>query len=594
MKRSAVREKRRNRLSILLLTGLIVLGLAAGIISAILGGRETKETSGNVMEESTEDFVDGTAQIDSMSVIEDKSIYDADDPDSVVHFYVTVRYGSEARGTNHTFSEVNNVVRFAEGAHADIDVYADALVQVGDENGPLEGMLGFGESESNAMIRVRGNSSSASKVKSYKLSLDNNAGTWRGQSNIALNKHVFDPTRFRNKLYFDTLKEIDEIPSLRTQFVVLHVKDETAGETEFSNYGLFTQVEVPTKKYLKNHGLDASGYLYKVISFNWEPNTVIRTIDDTEYDAVAMDRVLSSRGREDNQKIIDLINIVNDTSVDINYIIDTYFDRKNYISWLAYNILIGNRDTTMQNYYLYSPLNGNKWYFIPWDGDGALWWNQRIYTGTAKDYGEWECGISNYWGILLHQRFLKYASNREELAERVEELYSWLNKDYIAKKIKEYNKVVEQYVSQTPDLLYLGYTLEERNYIMETLGDDLDNNYAMFKKSLTALMPFWIFYPVQEDGRVMFQWEDAYDFEANSIEYDLTVSAFPDMRNPIIEETNLDVLTYTVDSSLFTSGNTYYIEVKAYTKDRSKKVDACNKIEVNDVFYPGVYSFTAN
>lgn len=593
MKRSVVREKRRNRLSILLLTGLIVLGLAAGGISVLLEERKSKEVSSvSISGDVTETITDGVEQIDKMSIIEDQSIYDADDPDSIVHFYVTVRYGSEAKGTNHTFAEVNNVVRFAEGAHADIEVYADALVQVGDENGPLEGMLGYGETKSNATIRVRGNTSTAAKVKSYKLSLDEDAGSWRGQTNIALNKHAFDPTRLRNKLYFDILKEIPEVPSVRTQFVVLHIKDETSGETEFTDYGLFTQAEVPTKRYLKNHGMDSSGYLYKVISFNWEISEAIKNLDDPAYDAAAMEAVISNRGREDNQKLIDLVRVVNDTSVDINYVIDTYFDRENYITWLAYNILMGNIDTMMQNYYLYSPLNGNKWYIIPWDGDASLKLEEYVIVNGKDNYAHWQCGISNYWGVNLHQRFLKYASNREELEKKVEELYSWLNGKYLSEKVTEYNHIVEPYVYSMPDFLHLGATVEERKSILDSLSADLDNNYAKFKQSLNALMPFWIYEPIQENDTVVFQWGDAYDFSAKNITYHLQVSAYPDMRNPVIDVAGLEALTYSVSNDKFLGG-TYYTKVVAYSSD-GRMTEACNFISLDDEKYFSVLEFTAN
>ena len=257
--------------------------------------------------------------------------------------------------------------------------------------------------------------------KSYKLSLSDSAGLWRGQSNIALNKSAFDATRVRNKLYFDLAKNMEHVPSLRTQFARLFIKDETAGATQFEDYGLYTQAEVPTKKYLANHGLDRSGFLYKAISFNWEPNELIRNFDDPELDVEAMDTVISCRGREDNSRLLEAMDAVNDMSRDINEVMDTYFDRDNYMEWLAFNLLMGNRDTTMQNYYLYSPLNGSKFCFIPWDGDASL----MRYEASIEDgqpVADWEWGISNYWGIILHQRFLKNDKNREDLQAVVEVL----------------------------------------------------------------------------------------------------------------------------------------------------------------------------
>lgn len=549
----------------------------------------TDDESAQTMEDGTGTVINGVEQIDSISVIDNPDIYSQDDPDSIAYFYVTVRYGSEGKGTNHTFNEVNNAIRFADGSHVNTEIYADALVQAGDETGPQPGMLGFGETESNARIRIRGNSSSLLPVKSYKLELEDDAGLWRGQSNIALNKHGFDVTRFRNKLYFDILKEIDAIPSVRTQFVILYIKDETSGETEFTNYGLFTQAEVPTKKYLKNHGMDYSGYLYKAISFNFEPNEAVKNFDDPEFSPEAMENVISCRGREDNQKLLDLIEVINDTSVDINYVIDTYFDRENYEYWLAYNILMGNLDTTMQNFYLYSPLNGNKWYFIPWDGDASLFHRQWELTGEDEHYAGWQSGISNYWGIILHQRFLKYGTNREELAAKVEELHSWLNKDYIRAMADEYNDTIEEYVTQMPDLLQLGYTIEERDYIVETLGDEIEDNYEKFKASLTALMPFWMYEPDADGDKIYFSWGDSYDFNAAKITYDLTVSRYLDMSEPVLSVKDIDGLSYEADKRIFAEG-TYYWKVVAKSGD-GRTTEAMNAVTAGEEYYCGIMEY---
>lgn len=566
---------------------IFVLFIIAFLSIEGCGNKETAEQGST--DAAPTQMLSGTEQLDAMTVIDDKSVYSADDTDSIVYFYVTVRYGSEARGTNHTFTEVNSAVRFMDEAHVNNDVLAEALVQVGDKNGPKEGMLGYGETRSNATIRIRGNSSSTLPVKSYKLKLDDGAGLWRGQSNIALNKHAFDPTRFRNKLYFDILKEIPEVPSLRTQFAILYIKDETAGETEFKNYGFYTQVEVPTKKYLKNHGMDSSGYLYKMISFNWEKNDAIKNFGDPDFDLAAMDNVVSCRGREDNTKLLKLIDMVNDLSIDINDIIDTYFDRENYITWLAYNILMGNVDTTMQNYYLYSPLNGNKWYFIAWDGDGALCHRQSVMMGTDKNNADWEVGISNYWNVILHQRFLKYASNRKQLAEKVEELYGWLNKDYIAAKAEEYNSIVEQYVTQMPDLLHLRYTIEERNTIVDTLAEEVKYYYEKFQSSLTALMPFWGYQVVNEAGLLRFSWGEAYDFSAKPVTYTITISKYPDMSEPIFTEKTNSSLFYEADLSAFSTG-TYYWTVLAENED-GNQVSLANRVTLDEKYYPDVAEF---
>ena len=519
---------------------------------------------------------------------EDKSVYAGDDPDSLVYFYVTVRYGSEARGTNHTFNEVNNAIRFRDHAHYADDIYADALVQVGDENGPQPGMLGYGETASNATIRIRGNSSSLMPQKSYKLSLNDEAGLWRGQSNIALNKHIFDATRFRNKLYFDLARNLEDVPSLRTQFARLFIKDETSGSTQFVDYGLFTQAEVPTKKYLANHGLDRSGYLYKAISFNFEPNALIKNFDDPAFDQTAMDTVISCRGREDNTRLLEMIDAVNDTSRDINEVIDSYFDRDNYMQWLAFNLLMGNRDTTMQNFYLYSPLNGSKWYFIPWDGDTSVMRYEHEMEATSP-IADWEWGVANYWGIILHQRFLKNADNRAELAAVVEEMHTWLNKDTVDRMAARYYETVQPYLYVMPDVLNLQHTREEVEYLISRLGDEVEENYQNFLDSLTDPMPFWMYAAETVGSDILLTWEPAYDFEGRPFTYHVTISRSPDLSAPILDESDLTVTSLAIPRAELGSGE-FYWRVTARRSDGAV-AEAMNEVIINDVYYLGVYNF---
>ncbi len=523
--------------------------------------------------------------INDVGMMEDKTVYDADDETSVVCFYVTVRKGDAGSETDHTFAEVNSVVRFRDNAHFADDVYARALVQVGDETGPTMGSLGFGQTETNATIRVRGNSSSAMPQKSYKLKLDDDAGLWRGQRNIALNKSIFDETRFRNKLYFDMLREVEHISSIRTQFVHLYVKDETSGQTAFVDYGLFTQAEVPGSRYLMNHGLDKEGYLYKAISFNFEPHEALRAFTDPAFDQAAFDTVLSCKGRQDNSKLITLVDMINDTSMDINDIIGPYIDRDNYITWLAYNLLTANIDTTVQNFYLYSPTNSSKWFFIPWDGDNMLPWNAYRMEGVAGDYGTHQHGISNYWGIVLHQRFLKYEENRAALAQRVDELHEVINKETVDALAKTYNAVTEEYALRMPDFYYLGKTAQERMEIVSGLGDEIETAYREFHESLTHLMPFFLQPCTPEDGTLYLNWDEAYAFDFAPIRYQVTVSRYPDLRDPLVQEVT-DVNFLAVSPGTLPSG-TYYWHVSACTED-GRTAEPMNKIEVNDVWYPGV------
>ena len=564
------------------------------LIIAVFFLNGVKDTFDSSLQESAQD--DGSSvqkvdivkmqSVDETGMIEDTSVYDEDDPDSIVYFYVTVQKGDAGSDTDHTFAEVNSAVRFQEDTHVSNDIYARAIVQVGDENGPQPGKLGYGAEKSNARIRVRGNSSSVREQKSYKLDLDDTAGLWRGQSNIALNKSVFDVTRIKNKLYFAMLKDVDNVPSIRTQFVRLFIKDETSGQTAFEDYGLYTQAEVPGKKYLSNHGLNKEGYLYKAIAFNFEMSEGLKNFDDPEFDQEAYDQILSCKGRQDNEKLIELVEMINDRSVDINEIIGTYIDRDNYITWLAYNILTANIDTTEQNFYLYSPVNSKKWFFITWDGDGMLHVREDEMEGMDESYGNWQHGVSNYWGVVLHQRFLKNESNRQELVDKVDELYETINRDSVNALVAQYNETVEPYVLSMPDVYYLDHTKKERAEILAGLGAEVDDAYQSFYDSLHELMPFFQNPLEQEGNSIRFSWSEAYDFDNEMITYRLRVSQTPDMADPLIDQDGLTMAEYETTTDVLEPG-TWYWAVTASTED-GRSSQAMDKILVNDVYYPGV------
>ena len=171
---------------------------------------------------------------------DDADLYDYD-PLDVVCFYATVTVGNAADGTNHTLEEVDSYLNL-QGMENVEKIYTQALLQAGDEEGPRSGEVGYSALGANATMNVRGRTSTGYPQKSYRFTLYDNAGLWRGQRAIALNKHPADLTRLRNMLYFQLLRDVPGIPSLRTQFVRLYVKDLTADPPadSFVDYGLFT------------------------------------------------------------------------------------------------------------------------------------------------------------------------------------------------------------------------------------------------------------------------------------------------------------------------------------------------------------------
>lgn len=499
------------------------------------------------------------ADIDELPFQDNHELYQFDDPGSVVTVYVTVRKGNEAENSNYTWAEVNAFDKWIYGSKsADLVVgKAEAIVQIGDESGPLPGELGYGVEVPNATIKIRGASTSAMPQKSYKIELFPGAGSWRGQSTIALNKHIFDHTRVKNKLNYDLMKQIPGLVSLRTQFVRLYVKDETVPDPgqSFVDYGLFTQVEQINGQFLENHLLDRNGQLYKATSFEfYRYPDEIRLADDPRYDEAAFSNLLEIKfDASDHSKLIQMLEDVNDYSLPIEQTLEKHFDPENYFTWLAYNILIGNVDTQNQNFYLYSPHNSNKWYFLPWDYDDSL---SRLRREEFEyPYQHWETGIANYWGGVLHNRVLRSAKYRARLDDKVNQLMTFLTSERIDSMLQIYRPVVEPYIYRVPDSTYIDHP-ERFGRQYELIPAEIENNHTLYLESLERPMPFYLGTPTRVDDSLQFIWDESYDFDAENIAYHFEVSSDPEFSNIVYQKDTMNVTS--VDTELLPPGNYFW------------------------------------
>lgn len=520
--------KKRIRITPLLCVILSFLLMLAGCASK----PNTEATNASVIK-----------NVDDVKVKDSSVIYQDDDDDSVVVMYLTVSQGNEADNTNHTWSEVNahSIYYYQEKG---IERYkVEGILQIGDENGPTQGLLGYGEFAPNCTVQIRGATSTRSPQKSYKIEVNKNEGYWREQRTIALNKHVYDSVRFRNKLSYDLLKTVPGAFSLRTQFVRLYVKDLTDGNTNaaFQDYGLYTQVEQVNKTYLRNHGLDEFGQLYKATMFEFLDYDAIKLKDDPAYDKKAFEEILEIKGNDDHSKLIAMLKDLNNYSISIEEILQKYFDEENYFTWLAFQMLTGNTDTTSQNFYLYSPHNGNKWYFISWDNDDAWGYEEEIaYNGVPDGY-HYTRGVSNYWGSTLHQRVLKSESCRKKLDGKVNEIRSQLTKERIGEMVNSYSAVTGRFLSSAPDAIYAPQNMTEYNKILKMIPNEIDHNYEMYKTSLESPMPFYISEPTFSNDKTVFRWDPSYDFDNEEVTYKFELSKEYTFTTHISSQDNLRV-----------------------------------------------------
>ena len=538
----------------MLLIVVLLLALSAGgaVYNAALSSQDTREKKASTKQEaeaatlkteagtasSTEARDTATAAgTDAVVVetaadvphLEDKlTLYENDVEDSVVTMYLTVRRGNQADNTDHSWSSINSYSAYDYEAMG-VDRYqVEGLLQVGDENGPVAGELGFGETAPNATVQIRGQTSSRNAQKNYKIRLKDEHGSWRGQQTIALNKHMSDGLRYRNKMAFDLLKEIPQLMSLRTQFVHLYVKDQTndpSNET-FQDYGLYTQVEQLNKTALRAHGLDRYGQLYKVNFFEfYRQEDTIRLETDPGFDQKAFETKLEIKGDHDHSKLIRMLEEINDYSVKPDQLISDWLDEENIAYWMAFQILMGNSDSQNRNFYIYSPKNVDRFYILPWDFDGSLFYEQHALRGRSEN-SSWERGISNYWGNMLFRRCLQSAHFRRVLDEAIEDLRAHvLTKEHMTALAERYAAVVKNVVYQQPDILKAPLTEAQYDTLTEDIYRNVEEAYQSYHASLEKPMPFFIGVPEPDgEGKLRIVWDPSYDFGEGTLVYHASIA----------------------------------------------------------------------
>ena len=473
-----------------------------------------------------------------------------------------------------------------------LDERLDIILQEGDENGtgPAAGLLGFGETLANADIEIRGKSSRSAAQKSYKIRLHDKTGLWMDQKVINLNKHAFDMTRLSNKLSFDLFEDIPNFTSLRTQFVQLYVRDLSEGSTttEYEDYGLYTHIEQPNKRFLKNHWLDPYGQLYKIKFFEYRryPD-LLKSQNDPTYDKKAFETILEIKGREDHDKLLAMLDDVNDMSIPIEEVMEKHFDLDNYLTWMAVNLLTDNMDTDANNHYLYSPLNSDTWYFLPWDYDGG--WGLHRKLGSQSTY---QAGLSNYWAGVLHNRYFRTEEHVQQLIDKMNEIHEkYINERLVKEQLDEYIDIVKGYVESEPDRNFLPESLSTLEEVYEHLPQIPEIGIELFMQDLEKPKPFFMGTEITANKDVIFRWEHSFDLQGDDLKYDLQVATDPTFTNVILKKEGLTVTEYT--HSGFESGEYFWQVVVRDSKGNSQIAFDMYTDEDENGYY-GVLPFEVN
>lgn len=519
-----MRKNTGQILSLILLT-LLLTGCAGESVGSttLVSDDETYETTG----QSSQDY----------ELKDKKSLYKEENND-IVTMYLTVGQGNEEDGTNHTWTEINSYPLSYYEEHAMEPYKCEAVLQVGDEAGPVEDEFGYSDRTPNATVQLRGSGASTQQQKSYRIKIKDGKGNYNDQKTISLNKHSGDPVRFKNKLAYSLIQEIPEMIGARTQLVHLYVKDKTEGEDGlFRDYGLYTQVEQINRTYLKNHGFDNDGALYQAGSFDWKRHEdAIMLSTEAGYDKDAFEQYLEIDGSEEHDKIVELLNAVNRTDNHISDVVEKYFDSENLYYWMAFHILMGNKDVLNGNYYLYSSRGTDKWYFISWDNDGIL---KEGYEAIEDDTYQrsWNKGIFTFTDTVLFERILKDSSCRQELDRAVQDLYdNYLTKDNVQEKIDDLQKATKEYVYALPDQTYARVSEENYKILTQSMADEIQINYEEYTTSMASAWPFHILEPEKQGNNIILHWEESYQDREGKINYSVELSRDYTFSDCIVNE----------------------------------------------------------
>jgi uncharacterized protein YjdB len=489
-----------------------------------------------------------TVTVTTGKLLDDKTVY-ANDKDDLENIYITIPTGNTV-----TFDQVNAWNIDSTYVKPEMNVRFDYGTPATDTTGVV----------GNAVIAQRGQWCTYSQLKSYKIELNSGAALWKGQSKVLINKHPWDLSKIRNKLAFDLMKLFPDTFSARDQFCHVYIRNLNSSDKSYQDYGLFTQVEDVGKAYLETRGIEKTMYMYKPQDFEFKLNPALKNVTDPGYSLTEFEKVAEVKGIEDHTRFLEMLNAVNDQTNDINAVITKYFDRDNYIAWLATNCLLSNTDTTSSNFYLFSPVDQDKWYFIPWDYDDSLGYTDQL-GADSSDIPSWKKdGVEMYAEVVLHRRFLKDPKNVADLSAKIEQLSAIATKSLVTQKVQTFYNTTNSLVTRNPDLLLItdpdeiGTDTATYRAEINRLPSVLDNAKQAYYTGLQKPMPV-LLNEVQQSGRsCTFSW-DSFDLQGNSLTYHFVISTDINFSNIVSDRNNL------TSSSLAINLNpgTYYWKVTA-------------------------------
>lgn len=390
---------------------------------------------------------------------ENKAVYE-NYGDGIAHIYLTVQEGYlKESGERYSFSYLSNYTD--SDVQGEDEPFCNVIMSEGsaDKRSTLNG-FGFGEMTANGKLTVKG-SADRIQSRSWQIQLYDRAGLYNGAKTINFIKNNEDLSRVKIKLGFDLVQMIEDAGGLGAKFARLFVYDTTEKDlAKWVDLGIHTMVEQPNKTYLRAHGLDENGELYRARNFSFEDSDSLKNKDDPDYNKLAFEEILVIREGKDHKKLISMVDTLNNPNTKIDDVLGVYFNEENLCSYLAMSLMMGNVKAGFEDYLLYSPQNSQTWYFIFEDFRNAF------EVSSIEGYGSL---LNN----KLFRLYLGEEENRMKVLAKIRELRMDFTEEYLNAKLQNYQNDILKYVYSMPEINQLPALAEEVEPYIKSLTDKI-------------------------------------------------------------------------------------------------------------------------
>jgi spore coat protein H len=268
-----------------------------------------------------------------------------------------------------------------------------------------------------------------------------------------------------------------------------------------------------------------------------------------------------------HEKLVEMLDAVNDYTRDFNEVFDKYFDEENYLTWLATSFLIAHADGQVHNFMLYSPSISSKWYILPWDYDETL----EYYEIETYADGYYQLfGVATYWPITLHQRYFRIQGNIDKLTAKVQEIFEkYLTEENVEYHSRRCLEIAEAYLkidfewemlkkqhADSPRRMVelLGGTTADEAFFFRIKDENerryqgIINNYQRYMSNIESPTAYYLSPPTRTEDGWAFVWDPAYDFQRDRVTYEILIASDPEFKNLLYHNDRLTENYYEVPS----------------------------------------------